>query len=631
MSATHRALRLLVAAFLCGPLFVAQPQDAKKETDKAERLLHLVGGERHGRSFFPKVDYPEVKPLQEGELDFRHFHTYDEVNQLLRKWARHYPDLVELYSVGKSFEGRDIWQVTLTSKKTGKDTDKPAMYIEGGRHSAEITSSESVLWLLHHLLTQYGQDPDITRLVDTKALYLRVMNNPDGAELFHKTAQTNRSNVRPHDTDRDGLLDEDPGEDLDGDGYIREMRKNVGEGKGNAILDPRDKTGRLMKKVPDGEGDWMVYPEGLDDDLDDKYNEDGIGGLDLHRNYLENWRPEPGRDATGRGFTQGAAGAFPLSEPETRAVVLFLLSHPNISIGQSMDTPMPMHLRPPSTSKSEERMFEEDLEWYRYFDREGQKITGKLWAGDVYHDYRTRMPTDPITGEPTQPRPLFGHSPDFGYFYYGAIWYGDEIWNKGSLKDYNQDGLWDDYDALIWNDTERGGREFLDWTPFLHPQLGEVEVGGFNPKFAVFNPPADMYEEWARREALFNLFLAKHLPQIEIVAATVKQKEANLYEVSVTATNTGKLPTALEQAKLVKIVRPDTAKIEFDEELLKSKKVEILKPQLRDKSIEIGWLEENKQKTATWEIRLHGIASAKATVSILSTRGGVARREIKVP
>ena len=120
---------------------------------------------------------------------------------------------------------------------------------------------------------------------------------------------------------------------------------------------------------------------------------------------------------------------------------------------------------------------------------------------------------------------MFGHSPDFGYFYYGAIWYGDEIWNKGSLKDYNQDGLWDDYDALIWNDTERGGREFLDWTPFLHPQLGEVEVGGFNPKFAVFNPPADMYEEWARREALFNLFLAKHLPQIEIVAATVKQKK----------------------------------------------------------------------------------------------------------
>ena len=100
------------------------------------------------------MDYPEVKPLKEGELDLRHFHTYDEVNQLLKKWARRYPELVELYAVGKSFEGRDIRQVTVTNSKTGKDTDKPAMYIEGGRHSAEITSSESVLWLLHHLLTQ---------------------------------------------------------------------------------------------------------------------------------------------------------------------------------------------------------------------------------------------------------------------------------------------------------------------------------------------------------------------------------------------------------------------------------------------------------------------------------------------
>ena len=82
-----------------------------------------------------------------------------------------------------------------------------------------------------------------------------------------------------------------------------------------------------------------------------------------------------------------------------------LIAHLNISIGRSMDTPMPMHLRPPSTSKSEERRFEEDLKWHRSFDREGKRITGKLWAGEVYHDYRTRMPTDPITGEPTKPRP----------------------------------------------------------------------------------------------------------------------------------------------------------------------------------------------------------------------------------
>ena len=147
-----------------------------------------------------------------------------------------------------------------------------------------------------------------------------------------------------------------------------------------------------MKKVPDGEGDWMVYPEGLDDDLDDKYNEDGIGGLDLHRNYLENWRPEPGRDATGRGSHKEppAPSRYPNPKPRRRPVP----AQPPQHLHRPVDGhPHADASPPPSTSKSEERMFEEDLEWYRYFDREGQKITGKLWAGDVYHDYRTRMPT----------------------------------------------------------------------------------------------------------------------------------------------------------------------------------------------------------------------------------------------
>ena len=183
--------------------------------------------------------------------------------------------------------------------------------------------------------------------------------------------------MRPHDTDRDGLLDEDPGEDLDGDGVLFQMRWQVGEGKGNAILDPREPSGRLMKTVPDGEGNWQVVEvEGLDNDGDGKYNEDGIGGLDLHRNYPENWRPEPGRELTGRGWTQVGAGEYPLSEPETRAVVLFLLTHPNVALGQSMDTPMAMHLRPPSTSRSHESMAPEDLKWYRYFDRQGKKLSG---------------------------------------------------------------------------------------------------------------------------------------------------------------------------------------------------------------------------------------------------------------
>lgn len=159
------------------------------------------------------------------------------------------------------------------------------------------------------------------------------------------------------------------------------MRKKVEQGKGDYILNPDDKSGRLMKRVGEGKGNYIIYSEGVDNDLDGKFNEDGIGGLDLHRNYPENWRPEPGLDLTGRGWTQLGAGAYPLSENETRSVVVFLLQHPNVSIGQTMDTTVPMHLRPPSTSRSEESMFEEDLKLYKYFDEQGKRLPDTQMQG----------------------------------------------------------------------------------------------------------------------------------------------------------------------------------------------------------------------------------------------------------
>src|SRR5665648_254482 len=363
----------------------------------------------------------------------------------MKKWAEDYPGLVTLYEAGRSYEGRPIMQMTVTNSKTGPDTDKPAAFFEGNRHSGEVTSAESVLWLIQHLLTNYGRDPEITGLIDRFAIYLKPVNNPDGNELYMNTAQSNRSTVRPDDSDNDGLLDEDPPEDLDGDGVILTIRWKD-EKNGTFIPDPADSTGRIMKRVPRGEGIYLTSSEGVDNDGDGQINEDGIGGLDLHRNYPENWRPES--ESTGRGYTQGGAGEYPLSETETRAVVLFLLSHPNVYIVNSMDTSVPMHLRPPSTSPSEE-MYPEDLKWYKLFDETGKKITGYEKAGDVFNDY----------GNGT---PLFGHGPDFGYWYFGAIWYGDEIWNGGKYKDYNGDGVIDQLDMLKWDDEENDSLGFFN-------------------------------------------------------------------------------------------------------------------------------------------------------------------------
>ncbi len=603
----------------------------------SDTTWYTVNGKRHGVSFFPEHRHPGVQYEASETLTFDRYHTANVMYEWLKRWAEQYPNILELYEVGRSFEGRPIMQVTITNKETGRAEDKPAAFFEGGRHSGEITSSESVLWLAKHLLESYGTDEAITDLIDTKAIYLKPQNNPDGSNLYLNTAQSNRSTLRPHDNDRDGLIDEDPPEDLDGDGVIYQIRYRPGlddDEEATMILDDRDPSGRLMRRATNpAEGEWIVLSEGIDKDGDGRFNEDGIGGLDLHRNYPENWRPDAGGDKTGRGYTQSGAGEFPLSETETRATVLWVLSHPNISVANSMDTRVPMHLRPPSTSKSAERMYPEDLAYYVYFDSVGIDVTGYPWAGDVYETYRTRVPINPFTGDSARPSPLFGHSPDFGYWYYGAIWYGDELWNGGAMEDYNEDGLLDQVDALTWDDEGNGGNGFREWEPFEHPTLGQVEVGGFHPKFFSQNGPPEELERWARGQALFNLQMMLHLPQIDDVAANVRtlseDGDSTTYEITVSWSNSGQLPTALRQAQLVKIVREDRVRLEFDNSFMddEDRKLRIVTPSRRDKVVGAGWTQPSESKSVTFEVRTYGIPGVEGTVHVMSTRGGL----VKVP
>ncbi len=527
-----------------------RPLETKIWPEADSTKMYVVSGYRHGPAYFPKVQNPHVEYVAGERLTFDKYHSADVIYEWMKRFAARYPGLVDLYEAGVSGEGRPVIQMTITNKQTGAATDKPAAFFEGNRHSGEVTSAETVLWMIDHLLTGYGSDERITRMVDQNAIYLRPINNPDGHNMYIHTAQANRSSMTAFDDDRDGLLDEDPPRDLDGDGKILRMRYRDPEGE--YVIDERDS--RLMKNVGAGNGEYRVVNEGMDYDGDGRMGEDGVGGLDLHRNYPENWRPQT--EATGRGWTQNGAGEYPMSEIETRQTAMFLLQNPNIYIVNSMDTRVPMHLHGPSTSAPEERMYPEDIAWYDRFDELGRSITGYARAGDTYMDY----------GNGT---PLFGHGPDFGYFYYGAIWYGDEIWDGGrNFGDVNGDGVADELDQLVWDDTENDGLGFTEWKPFTHPTLGEVEIGGWDPKFYSQNAPSKHLEPWIRNEGLFNFAMVDHLPIVEWAEPEVRRERSYRgdsidYRVTLRYRNAGKLPTALKQADLVKIVRPDRFDVEF--------------------------------------------------------------------
>jgi len=499
-----------------------------------------------------RFDYEETRPRVEGAFDASHYFTYGDVVSWLDRWNREYPVLTEVISIGKTYEGRDIWVLAVTNRETGHRTRKPAMWMGGGRHSGEVTGIVAVMDFAHRLLAGYGSDPELTELVDHNVYYLQPMENPDGAELYLNTVHRNRSTNRPYDQNGSGVADDDIEQDLDNDGYITQMRQYVGEGNGDYRKDPDDPTGRLMTRARDGEGDYVVYSEGIDVDGDGRINSDTIGGLDLHRQDSHAWRPM--NEDTGHGFTQRGGSQYPYSESEIRSLFQFLLANPNISVTQTMHTAVPMILRGPSSSATGESMWGMDAAYVRHFDKEGLELTGYEWAGDTHEIYASRR-SWPVLRQSN----ILGHSLDWGYFQYGAFWYGDELWGEmrtDYLEDYNEDGEIDDLDALYARDNVPGFEGiFIDWQPFEHPDLGEVEIGGWNYKFWRQNPPPALLKDVIDRQNAFNLYLAESLPRLEITGVEVSPNDDGTRTITATIENKGFTPDATKQAHMIKIVR----------------------------------------------------------------------------
>lgn len=265
-------------------------------------------------------------------------------------------------------------------------------------------------------------------------------------------------------------------------------------------------------------------------------------------------------------------------------------------------------------------MFPSDLKLFQHYDSVGLSKTNYPWAGDVYRTYATRF-APPGQG---QPEALFGHGPDFGYFQMGQIWYGDELWNGGRERDYNGDGRWDQYEVLRYCDEEFAGACYQPWTKVMHPEYGEVEVGGYDPKFFSQNGPPQVLEKWAKNEALFNLAMAMDLPRIVIadvqVAKVRPSADSATHEIRVTVRNTGRIPTALEQAKRVRIVNPDAVTTQAP----RGSTARVLG---RAPEFYLGGFET---KVVTTRVRVPAGAPVTFTVRALSTRGGEAERAVTV-
>ena len=207
---------------------------------------------------------------------------------------------------------------------------KPGHWIGGSTHGNEYTGTEVALMLIDRLVSGYGTDPEITRLVDTRTFYVCPVINPDGHFNSLEKGISQRANSMLRDDDGDGKINEDGPDDLDGDGVIAQFRYK--DPKGQFVVDESDP--RLMIRLRANEQTtrtrYSVVAEDRDNDGDGKRGEDSEAGIDINRNFPERWWRDDG--------TPGGTGAYPTSSPEVRAVAEFFHTHPNLLMAQFFHT-----------------------------------------------------------------------------------------------------------------------------------------------------------------------------------------------------------------------------------------------------------------------------------------------------
>ena len=555
-------------------------------------------------------------------MDFNRYFVNDEVEEILNGWTQTQPRLARVTELGRSHENRAIHLLTLTNQDTGSDVDKPAIWIDSNIHATEVAGTTVALYIAHTLLSEYGSDARCTRLLDNVAFYIVPRLNPDGAALaLSESPKYVRSGTRAYPSDEPlaGLHEED----IDGDGRILQMR----------ILDPHGDwkvsslDDRLMeKRGPDEHGGnyYRLLPEGRLEEFD------GVGiklakplqGLDFNRNFPYEWQPES---------MQSGSGPFPTSEEEIRAAVEFISGHNNINVAITYHTQSGVILRPFST-KPDEKMETDDLWVFELMGERGKELTGYPCLS-VYHGFRYH-PKEVTTGA----------FDDWVYDHLGMFSFTIELWDlpgRAGIKDRHfidwnrKHPHEEDLKILRWLEENSDEPPLVAWYSFEHPQLGPVEIGGYDRMYTWRNPPRSLVGEEAERNTNFALSLADMVPRMTIrTLALDRLTDEGDYRLRLIIENSGFLPTYTSaQGGNRRAARPVRVELGLPEG------VSLTSGQAKT---ELGHLEGRSGKLSvstiyaasptdnrTWtEWVLRGPVGAEVSVKVLSERAGTLRERV---
>ena len=468
------------------------------------------------------------------EVSWNKYYDHAGITALCKRIAAAWPNLAKLESIGKSFQGRDIWCLVITDYKKGNPDDKPGMYIDGNIHSNEVQGSEFAMYTAWYLTESFNDTRFIQELLGDKVFYIVPTINPDARDnFFHSanTASSPRSGLVPVDNDRDGQVNEDGFDDLDGNGSITMMRRK--SAKGRYREDPSE-PGRMIQVSADETGEYeFLGNEGLDNDGDGLINEDGEGFYDPNRDWGWGWQPN---------YIQNGAYKYPFSLPENRAVMDFVMKHPNIAAAQSYHNSGGMILRGPGGQEDIGTYNAQDLLIYDALGKKGEQLIPGYRYLVVYKDLYS----------------AYGGELDWFYGGRGIYTFSNELWTSFLLFNKENPGENANYQFnryLLFKDA------FVEWKEFTHPQYGKIEIGGFKKNFGRMHP-GFLLESDAHRNMAFTIYHCYHTPQLSIDTIEEKNIGDGLREISATISNNRLMPTHSSQDLKYKIERPDFISIE---------------------------------------------------------------------
>jgi len=567
--------------------------------------------------------------------------------------------------IGSTFEGRPVHLVTIAGEGPTPADERPALLIVAGLSGEHLIGTDVAMGIASRMA---GEQPELLR---DRTLYIVPLVNADAQAIVRAGEGVRRetvANTMPVDDDRDARIDEDGGDDLDGDGVITTMRVLDPPHWLPATLVADEDDPRILRAPEPGErARYALLVEGVDDDGDGVFNEDGAGGVNLDMHFPARW-PEH----------ETGAGRYPLDAPSARALADWMLSRDNIAAVMVLGphdtvTKVPDAGKFDETGRFPQGIEEGDKPLYDAVSEAFGEITSITAAPNGKGDGAFHRWAYAVYGIPTFATPVWVRPDQRGEGEAGGNGDGGEaeqaeeappggmstediqamVAEFQSASDDERQALMAEFRSLpqavqqrvmavaqggddpgaageaeapagapkkrnagedakwlAYSDEERDGTGFVEWTAIEHPQLGSVEVGGFVPGFR-WNPPAAELDRLIDEQSRFATALLERLPMVGPETVAVERLGERVWRLRVSVENTGAMPTVSAIGEKVERVTPTNFRFEGDEEAL-----------LAGDRVQRVWSIAGDGGTAHAEWMLAGEAGDEIEISIRSSAAG---------